>query len=375
MPVVPLRIVADENMPGLQLFAGLGQVIRLPGRDIGRQQLLDADVLLVRSVTTVNAGLLDGTPIRFVGSATIGTDHIDLPWLETAGICFAHAPGCNAQAVAEYVLQAALGWILERRKAMAGLTVGVVGCGSVGARVASLFRALGAIVLCCDPPRQRRGDSIEGGWHSLDQVLGCDVVSLHVPLIRSGVDSTLHLVGAQQLSTMTAAQLLINTCRGAVIDNQALLAIPQEELPQLVLDVWEGEPQVSPALFARVRYGTPHIAGYSIEGKWRGSWMVCRALAQWCDYQPVPAEPRSPASDYAGGVEVLADLLQLLTSRYRIQADHDALQASLSAANPVQAFDGLRKSYPDRHELDGTRVTGAVAAPWRPVLSLLGVSG
>ncbi|MEE4251306.1 MAG: 4-phosphoerythronate dehydrogenase, partial [Alcanivoracaceae bacterium] len=372
MPLVPLRIVVDENMPGLQMFAGLGQVVRLPGREISRQQLLQADILLVRSVTRVDAALLGGTPVRFVGSATIGTDHIDLAWLEQQSIGFAHAPGCNAQAVSEYVLQAVLDWSVEQGMAVDELTVGVVGCGNVGARVASMFRASGATVHCCDPPRQRSGESEEGGWHSLEALLDCDVVSLHVPLIRSGPDSTYHLIGAQQLAAMAPSRLLINTCRGAVVDNQALLAVPPETLPQLVLDVWEDEPQVPEELFKRVRFGTPHIAGYIVEGKWRGSWMVYRALAEWCGCQPTVPQPHSPESDYAGDIKDLSDLLELLRSRYSMRADHNALQASLSDGQPALAFDRLRKNYPDRHELGGTRVRGTVAPRWRPLLSLLG---
>ncbi|MDF1629390.1 MAG: 4-phosphoerythronate dehydrogenase [Alcanivoracaceae bacterium] len=375
MPVAPLRIIADENMPGLSMFEGLGQVVRLPGRAICRQQLLEADVLLVRSVTKVDKTLLEGTPVGFVGSATIGTDHIDLPWLEQSAIHFAHAPGCNAQAVAEYALQAVLGWLLARGRGLTGLTLGVVGCGNVGSRVASFFRAVGVTVLCCDPPRQRCGEAVEGGWHALEEVLTCDVVSLHVPLIPAGPDSTFHLLGMRQLSTMRAEQLLLNTCRGAVIDNQALLALPPEMRPQLVLDVWEGEPQVSAELFSIVRCGTPHIAGYSIEGKWRGSWMVCQALARWCGYQPVPSAPRAQPSSYSAAITTLSDVLDLLVSRYRMQDDHDALQASLSEAQSALAFDRLRKNYPDRHELEGTRVSGAIAPQWQPLLSLLGVSG
>lgn len=374
MPAAPLRIVADENMPGLQMFEALGQVVRQPGREIRRSQLQQADVLLVRSVTTVDEALLADTPVRFVGSATIGTDHVDLGWLQQAGIHFAHAPGCNAQAVAEYVLHAVLDWLPEQGKPVTELSVAVVGCGNVGTRVASFFRALGATVLCCDPPRERRGDVIEGGWHRLDEVLACDVVSLHVPLIRSGADATFHLLDAQQLSTMKAGQLLINTCRGAVVDNAALLALPQQNLPQLVLDVWEGEPLVSAELFARTRFGTPHIAGYSVEGKWRGSWMVCRALAQWCAHQPEPTAPVVQQSVYDGTVEQLPDLLALLVSRYSMRADHQALGASLTEPQAAKAFDRLRKNYPDRHELDGTRITGAIAPRWQPLLSLLGVS-
>lgn len=370
----PLRIVADENMPGLEVFAELGQVSRLPGRQISRQQLAAADVLLVRSVTQVNASLLAETPVRFVGSATIGTDHIDLPWLAQNGIHFAHAPGCNAMAVAEYVLQAVLAWSLEQGKAAADLSIGVIGCGNVGSQVAALFTALGAQVRCCDPPRQRRGELAAEYWHSLEQALQCDVVSLHVPLSLAGPDPTFHLLGAKQLASMQPQQLLLNTCRGAVIDNQALLQASAATLPQLVLDVWEAEPQVPAALFERVRCGTPHIAGYSVQGKLRGSWMVYHALAQWRSQPTMLPEPAPQASRYDGNIDSLAEVLALLQSRYSLQADHQRLQASLASAQPAQEFDQLRKHYPPRHELAGTVVSGHIAPNWQALLAALGVT-
>jgi erythronate-4-phosphate dehydrogenase len=374
VPVVPLRIVADENMPNLELFAQLGQVTRLPGRDISRQQLAEIDVLLVRSVTQVSAQLLAGTPVRFVGSATIGTDHIDLPWLAQSGIHFAHAPGCNAMAVAEYVLQAVLGWLLENGREAADISIGVMGCGNVGSQVAALFSAMGTQVRCCDPPRQQRGELAAEEWHSFQQVLQCDVVSLHVPLSLDGPDQTFHLLGAEQLAGMSSQQLLLNTCRGAVIDNQALLKVPAAKLPELVLDVWEGEPQVPAALFERVRCGTPHIAGYSVEGKLRGSWMVYDALAHWFSQSAPQSAPQPQASWYDGNIETLADVLALLQSRYAMLADHQRLEASLVAAQPAQEFDQLRKHYPARHELAGTVVRGSVAARWQALLSTLGVT-
>lgn len=374
MSVIPLRIVADENMPSLETFTDLGQVTRLPGRGICRQQLTAADVLLVRSVTQVNAQLLAGTPVRFVGSATIGTDHIDLPWLAQNGIHFAHAPGCNAMAVAEYVLQAVLAWLLQSGRSPVDISIGVVGCGNVGSQVVALFTALGARVHCYDPPRQGLGEQSAVGWHSLEQALECDVVSLHVPLLLDGADRTLHLLDAAQLARMNPQQLLINSCRGAVIDNQALLRAPLASLPQLVLDVWEGEPQVPTDLFQRVRCGTPHIAGYSVQGKLRGSWMVYQALTQWCAWPSSLAEPTPQASVYDGNIDTLAEVLALLQSRYAMQADHQRLQASLSATQPAQEFDQLRKHYPPRHELAGTVVSGNVAPEWQALLSALGVT-
>lgn len=371
---LPLRIVADENMPGLAMFDALGTVVARPGRALSARDLSQADVLLVRSVTRVDAALLEGTPVRFVGSATIGTDHIDLPWLSQAGISFTHAPGCNAMAVAEYTLQAVIEWLIATGRELSGLTLGVVGCGNVGSRVAALMRALGVTVLCCDPPRQKRGEQVDGGWQSLDTVLGCDIVSLHVPLSRGGPDATWHLLDRARLRTLTSWQLLINTCRGPVIDNQELMQLPQQHLPALVLDVWENEPLVMRGLFERVLRGSAHIAGYSVEGRWRGSRMVLQGLHRWLGQVDDGSEPNPLQSDWLQPVSGLIDLLALLRSRYRLGDDHQALLASLAAPDPGTAFDLLRKHYPQRHEMRGTVVRAPVAASLLPLLSALGVS-
>lgn len=374
MLALPLRIVADENMPGLAMFDALGTVVARPGRALSAQDLGHADVLLVRSVTRVDAALLDGTPVRFVGSATIGTDHIDLSWLSQAEIGFAHAPGCNAMAVAEYTLQAVLEWLTAVGREVTGLTVGVVGCGNVGSRVVALMKALGARVLCCDPPRQRRGEQVDGGWQTLDAVLGCDIVSLHVPLSREGEDASWHLIDRGRLMALTPRQLLINTCRGPVVDNQALLELPRQQLPSLVLDVWENEPLLPTALFDRVFRGTSHIAGYSVEGRWRGSRMVLQGLQGWLGQHVSGSEPEPVHSEWLPPISGLSDLLTLLRSRYRLAEDHVALAASLLESEPGKAFDLLRKQYPQRHEMRGTLVRGPVSASLLPVLSELGVS-
>ncbi len=374
MQTLPIRIVADENMPGLDMFEALGTVVARPGRALSARDLQQADVLLVRSVTRVDAALLEGTPVRFVGSATIGTDHIDLPWLGRAGIGFAHAPGCNAMAVAEYTLQAAVEWLVAVGRELSGLTVGVVGCGNVGSRVATLMTALGARVLCCDPPRQGRGDQIDGGWQTLEAALGCDIVSLHVPLIRDGEGSTWHLLDRSRLASLAPRQLLINTCRGPVVDNLALTELRRQQLPYLVLDVWEGEPRLMPALFDRVFRGTPHIAGYSAEGRWRGSRMVLQGLHRWLARDDVDLEPQAVHSEWSQPVAGLTELLALLRSRYRLADDHDDLAVSLLEPDPGMAFDLLRKHYPQRHEMRGITVSGAVSPSLLALLSELGVA-
>lgn len=368
-----LTIVADDNMPGLTGFETLGRVRRVDGRRLERAQLVDADILLVRSVTRVNETLLAGTPVRFVGSATIGTDHVDRDWLRARGIAFHHAPGCNAMAVAEYVLQALLRWSLEQGRAPAALCLGIVGCGNVGARVARLGLALGMEVRVCDPPRIEAGGAVPGTTASLDQALAADVVTLHVPLEEAGRYATRHLLDADRLRALSAGQLLINTCRGAVVDNAALAARLRGGGPAVVLDVWEGEPRIRTDLFARSWLGTPHIAGHSREGKLRGTAMLYRDCRHWLGLDAGEVGVRAPEAGHDGDVRTAEDLLALLLRRYDIRRDHRTLEDSLDDADPGAAFDRLRRDYPLRHECAGLTVRGTVSEPWRPLLSALGV--
>lgn len=381
-----VRIVADENMPGLEQLGSWAELKRLPGRTLSYTDLVDADVLLVRSVTAVNSSLLAGSAVGFVGSATIGTDHIDLDWLQSKGIAFAHAPGCNARAVAEYVLQAALRWSEQRQESLSGKRIGLVGLGNVGAEVATLFSALGCEVLAIDPLRQRCGaEANRAVWASQAEVLACDIVSLHVPLTRQGEDVTRHMIDAAKLTGLSARQLLISTCRGAVIDNDALLQrLAQPDAPVVMLDVWETEPRVPPALFGLVSLGTPHIAGYSVQGKLLGSAMVVTALHKWMAQASGASEAAqvqvqggritAPGVLWPYDIESDAALLALLAGRYDLGVDHRHLQDSLSEQNPAEAFDQLRKQYAGRNELSGVAIAGVVSGAYRPVLSYLGVT-
>lgn len=370
-----LKVIADENMPGLAQLDPQMLLERRPGRLLVPADLDGAQVLLVRSVTRVDEALLAGSSVGFVGSATIGTDHVDIDYLRRAGIRFAHAPGCNARAVAEYVLQAALIWARDQRRSLASCRIGVVGVGNVGREVRALFAALGCEVLLCDPPRQRAGEQEASAWRDLAEALRADIVTLHVPLIDTGVDATRHLFSAIELSTLTAGQLLINSCRGAVIDNLALLQrLRQPAPPAVVLDVWEQEPAVPQALFERVLRGSPHIAGYSVEGKLRGTAMVLAALHEWLGHGAWSESVPETEADYAEDVKSEAGLLSLLQRRYRLDDDHRRLGEVIIAADPAAGFDRLRRQYPPRHELSGLRLSGTVSEPLVQVLKQLGVS-
>lgn len=371
-----MRIVADENMPLVAECLAGHELRRLPGRRLCRADLLQADALLVRSVTRVDAALLAGTPVRFVGSATIGTDHLDLPGLAAAGIAVAAAPGCNARAVGEYVVTALACLAAEQGWAPGARTLGIVGLGNTGSAVATLAATLGFRVIGCDPFRHHGAVS----QCSLPELLAAaDIVSLHVPLTRDGAHPTHHLVDAAVLAGLPAGAILVNACRGEVVDGRALAAALARR-PDLtaVLDVWEGEPRVAPDLLARVRYGSPHVAGYSQEGKWRGTAMVCAALCRHFGL-PAPAPLQSllagvpdPAPLAPAGEGEAARLASLLRQACPLDRDDAALRASLDAPDPAAAFDALRRHYPPRREFSAHRVALAADDPLRPLLAALG---
>lgn len=367
-----MKIIADANMPGLDAFADHGDVIAVDGRQITAHTVADADVLLVRSVTRVDARLLAQSPVRFVGSATIGTDHVDRQWLASAGRCFAHAPGCNARAVAEYVLQALLLVCEQQGREAASLSVGVVGMGNVGRRVASWLSALGMRVRACDPPLQEQGVDPGFPLESLAEVLECDVVSLHVPLTDSGNAPTRHLLDDARLTAMGADRILINTCRGPVVDNEALAALLDQGLgPATVLDVWECEPRVPEALLDKVIAGSPHIAGYSVQGKENGTAMVYRAFCEWLDIPPVERAVSADRPVLEQHVGSQRELLALLQKAYQLPEDHRRLKASMADPNPAQAFDQLRKQYPLRQEMHRWNWQGKASGPFQGILSEL----
>ncbi|WP_339414096.1 4-phosphoerythronate dehydrogenase PdxB [Pseudomonas sp. EA_35y_Pfl2_R5] len=376
-----MRIVADENIPLLdEFFAGFGEVRRLPGRSIDATAVADADLLLVRSVTQVNRMLLEGSAVKFVGTCTIGTDHLDLDYFQQAGITWASAPGCNARGVVDYVLGSLLVLAEQQGVDLASRTYGVIGAGQVGSRLLKVLRGLGWRVLVCDPPRQ----AAEGGdFVSLQQVLEqCDVISLHTPLERIGEHATHHLFDAARLAALTPGSWLINASRGAVVDNQALLELlPQRSDLQVVLDVWEGEPLVDVDLAALCRIATPHIAGYSLDGKLRGTAQIYQALCQHLGVAPsVELEQLMPAAwlseliidACANPAWALASICRAVYDPRRDDADfRRSLQGD--AATRRAAFDGLRKHYPMRREIDGLKVCVKGEAP--ALLSLVQALG
>jgi erythronate-4-phosphate dehydrogenase len=345
-----MRIVADENIPALQeYFSVFGDVVAVNGRALQAEQVADADVLLVRSVTPVNADLLAGSPVRFVGTCTIGTDHLDTAYLRDAGVSYASAPGCNAGGVVQYVLTA----LSQLRENWRSSKVGIVGCGNVGGRLYRTLRQLGVDCVGYDPFLASSSDL---QLVSFEEVLQADILCLHAPYTTEGTYPTRHMFNAAALAQLRPGALLLNAGRGGVIDNAALLARLQAGADlEVVLDVWENEPSINADLARCVAVGTPHIAGYSDEGRMNGSIMICRALAQflgWSDEQiEAHLQAVSVRSGNTGGSISAASVKEALISAYDIWADHQRFMAAVNDDAPLgPAFDRLRKHYPGRRE-------------------------
>lgn len=366
-----MRIVADENIPLVdEFFSGFGQITRLPGRGIKPADVADADVLLVRSVTRVNKALLTGSKVKFVGTATIGTDHLDLDYFAEAGIGWSSAPGCNARGVVDYVLGSLLVLAEQQGADLASKVYGVVGAGQVGGRLVEVLRNLGWQVLVCDPPRA----AAEGGdFVSLEQILAeCDVISLHTPITAVGEHPTQHLLDAARLAQLQPGSWLINASRGPVVDNQALLAaLRQRPDLQAVLDVWEGEPLADQALVDLCQIATPHIAGYSLDGKLRGTAQIYQALCahlavaetvQLDDLMPPSWLPELTLNAEAQLPWALATICRAVYDPRRDDADFRRCVRGDESQRRA-AFDALRKHYPVRREIDGLSVRVQGEAP------------
>ena len=371
-----MKIVADSRIPHVaEAFGPLGELVTLPGREIDRTVLRDADALLTRSVTKVSADLLADTSVRFVGTATIGFDHIDLAYLRENGIGFASSAGCNANAVGQYMTAVLLELAALGDLALTKATLGVVGVGHVGSQVVRYARALGMRVLENDPPRQRAAR--DDRFVSLDQVCEqSDLITLHVPLTRQGPDATHHLFDADRLGRLSGRTVVVNTSRGPVVDEAALLAELRRDRLLAVVDVWEGEPNINVELLRhpRLRIGTSHVAGYSYEGKITATDMVHEALChhfgvegKW-DSSPYRRPPDDAVIPRPG------DLIDAIRHTYDIRRDHAAMleMARMPADQRGPGFDRLRNEYDLRREFENYRVLGPADARLGKLLGELG---
>ncbi|MBB3183111.1 erythronate-4-phosphate dehydrogenase [Halomonas fontilapidosi] len=361
-----MRIVVDANVPAAETcFGELGEVVRVPGRAIDAAALREADALVVRSITRVDEALLADAPrLRFVGTCTIGTDHVDERALAGRGVAFASAPGCNAEAVVDYVL-CSLATLAERQGwRLAERRIGIVGVGNVGGRLLERLSAMGIDCLACDPPRveaenvEAEGAAKLASFADLDTLIDqCDVLCLHTPLVSEGPHATLQLLDAQRIAALAPGSVLLNAGRGDCVDGKALRQrLAGQADISAVLDVWEHEPAIDSGLADLAAIATPHVAGYSLDGKLRGTHQIYRALARHVglparltmdDLAPSPSVARLVLD---GGLSPEEVLRLCLRAVYDARRDHDSLHREARRQGVAKGFDACRAAYPLRRE-------------------------
>ncbi|WP_347840875.1 4-phosphoerythronate dehydrogenase PdxB [uncultured Draconibacterium sp.] len=347
-----MKIVIDNKIPyikgALEPFA---EVVYLPGNLTTPDVVKDADALITRTRTICNRKLLAGSKVKFIATATIGFDHIDTDYCEEAGIKWTNAPGCNAESVNQYIASALFSWSMRKRVDLANLTIGIIGVGNVGKRVEKTCRTLGMNVLLNDPPRER----VERKQYftSLETIKReADIITFHVPLNESGEDATYHLANEEFLQSLTKKPLIINSCRGEVTDNEAIYnAIEANDIDGFIVDCWENEPDISLDLLNLSDFGTPHIAGYSKDGKANGTKMSVQALSKFFGLGIDNWEPQEIEKPTNTTIEINGNqrreysiLAEAILSTYDIENDDDNLREA-----PLK-FEQLRGDYPVRRE-------------------------
>jgi len=373
-----MKIVADDKIPFLKgVFEPYADVSYLPGGKISKADLAGADALLVRTRTRCDASLLDGTPVKAIATATIGFDHIDTAYCESKGIFWTNAPGCNSASVAQYITASLLTLSLKTGVPLHGSTLGVVGVGNVGSKVAEVGKALGLKVLLNDPPRKRKGNACWGEiFLDLETLLAeSDFLTLHVPLTHEGPDKTFHLGDADFFKKLARKPVLINSSRGEVVSGDALKEALRKGLVRAAaLDVWENEPDIDLELLGMLSQATPHIAGYSTDGKANGTMQSVRAIAKMLslpliNFVPsgVPA-PKSPVIEIEEAGTFEETLLRAVSISYDVRKDDARLRA-----NPSE-FEKQRGSYPLRREFPAYRLKAHVSEEAMKALSGLGFS-
>ena len=359
-----MKILADENIPHVkELFSGFATIVTSGGRNITAEKLRDVDVLIVRSVTKVNKELLDNTPVKFVGTATIGTDHLDLDWLNHQGIAYANAPGCNSIAVAEYVLSGLLviadKYQIDLRKSK----VGIIGAGNVGTAVSERLDVMGIPYGLYDPPLKKAGDSRD--MLTAKELTECEFVTIHVPLTTSNDSEwpTTQMVDDEFFNQMKGMRYLLNTARGDIVVPEALKKwLAESSEHQCILDVWKNEPFIDCDLLNQCFLGSPHIAGHTREGKTRGTLMIYHALCKHFDIEDTLIDDDYIKRDFPKDIIHLQQgqsFMQAMASAvwkvYDIRDDDKALRAGLKK-DMTKHFDRLRKGYKVRREFTAHRL-------------------
>ncbi|MDD3276005.1 MAG: 4-phosphoerythronate dehydrogenase [Kiritimatiellales bacterium] len=356
-------VVAETVLLGREAFETLGEVVVIPDRKIGPEHLKDADVLIIRSKTKVTPELLAGSAVRFVATATAGFEHMDFQALEKSGIGWCAAPGCNADSVADYITSALLSLHTCASVNLEGKTIGIIGVGQVGSRVAKRAEALGLRVLLNDPPRAaKEGDA---GFQCLETLLAeSDIVTLHVPLIKEKPWPTLKTANYRFFEQMNPGSVFINASRGKVLDSDALLhAKANGIISHAILDVWDPEPLIRADVLAAATIGTPHIAGHSFEGKLNGTIQVYQEACHFFETAPTwDPSPRLPAVEIpkllidSKGKSDLEVLAEAVAAVYDIGVDQ-------LTAEDIERFDKLRSHYRVRREFKNTAVSLSESRP------------
>ncbi len=346
-----MKILVDENIAyGIEAFSTLGEVVTLHGKDFTNQLCRDADAIITRSITKVDENLLAGTNVKFAATATIGLDHYDTTYLNSAGIKYVNAPGCNSSAVRDYVLAGLANLANKYSWKFADKSFAIIGVGNIGSKVEKWGEKLFGECLLNDPPREKKESTNK--FVGIDEALQADVITLHVPLNKGGEYNTVHLLDEERINSLKPSTVLINACRGAVVDNNALLhRLKEKNDIQVILDVWENEPDINEELLSLVDLGTAHIAGYSLEGKVNGTVAAYNALCSFVGVNPIwkPSMPVLPNSkielDTSETIE--KQLLALMEQVYSIEEDSKLLKK-----NGAAEFNDLRKKYKLRRDLE-----------------------
>lgn len=346
------KIIIDDKIPYIRgAFEPFAEVIYLPGSKTTPDIVKNADAIVTRTRTRCNRELLEGSKVKFIATATIGYDHIDTAYCKQAGIEWTNAPGCNAESVNQYIASALFSWSLKKRTSLEGQCIGIVGVGHVGSKVAKFCKTIGMEVLLNDPPRERLEGS--AGFVSIKEIQEkADIITFHVPLNRKGEDVTFHLVDEKFIKNLKKQPLLINSCRGEVFKTEALLNnLKTGKISGLIADCWENEPDIDLELLELADYGTPHIAGYSKDGKANGTRMSVQAISQFFnlgidDWEPENVElPEKTIIEIDGNQRrEYSVLAEAILSTYAIEEDDEALRS-----NP-HLFEKLRGDYPVRRE-------------------------
>jgi len=373
MDFMAMHILADENIPGLdETFGSFGSISRRKGREINRADVKHADVLLVRSVSRIDQQLLAGSNISFVGSATIGTDHMDITYLQQAGIHWCHAPGCNADSAAEYTLTMILLAAEKAKLCLSGMKAGIVGVGNVGSRLRKLLPLVGVNhVLACDRPLKAAGQS---GLVDIQQILDCDLISFHVPLTDSGPYTTRHLADWQFFSALKPGTLVVNSSRGAVLEMDALNQWLNRGQGHSALDVWPNEPNIDATLLNKVLVATPHVAGYSLDGKLNGTRLLFRQFLEWQNIEATePLAPIAPAPEKIA-IGTTESLEQVILTACPVAEDDRRMRDALQQRGRIGApeFDALRRNYPSRRDFAGKLLPSNCPQVLRKALKKLG---